>query len=312
MPLRFSIVIPTLNRRDMLREALASVRAQQWQDTEVIVVDGGSTDGTVDELRVRTDLRLVAGPDRGVYDAFNKGIACAGGDVVGILNSDDTYEPGTFAAVAAAFTPRTQAVCGTSLVVADGKVVTKFDDEAAKSLASPRTTLIGSCAPNARFFRREAMTRIGPFSLDYKFVSDRDWLTRWYEAGLPTATIPNVVYRYRQHPGSLTFDADRRRELAIREELIRLARRWRQDAAASPQTRRMARLLEGRCVAMLAATALGEGRIVEFWRWLFESEGRSSVAPLVSVIRGGFDWAGQAVQRPSPPVPDAKSKMSPT
>jgi glycosyltransferase involved in cell wall biosynthesis len=296
MALRFSIVIPTLDRRQMLREALASVRAQELCDTEVIVVDGGSTDGTIEEIRKQPDIRLVAGPDRGVYDAFNKGIACASGDIVGILNSDDWYEPGAFAAVAGAFTPQMQSVCGTSLVVADGRVLTAFDDETAKSLSSPRITLIGSCSPNARFFRREAMMRVGPFSLDYKFVSDRDWLTRWYETGLSTATIPNVVYRYRQHPDSLTFDAGRRSEYSIREELVRLARRWRHDAGASSETRRMARLLEGRCVAVLAASALRNGQIAEVRRWLFESDGRRSIAPLISVIRGGIDWTGQALK----------------
>ena len=297
MALRFSIVVPTLDRRQMLLAALASVRAQGWGDTEVIVVDGGSTDGTIEELQAQSDVRLITGPDRGVYDAFNKGISCAGGDVVGILNSDDCYEPGAFAAVAAAFTAQAQAVCGTALVVTDERVVLAFDDEAAKSLASPRATLIGSCAPNARFFRREAMVRIGPFSMAYRYVSDRDWLTRWYEAGLATATIPNVVYRYRQHAASLTFDADRRRELAIREELVRLARRWRNDAGASAETRRMAALLEGRCVATLAAAALRRGRVTECGHWLFESDGRSSLEPLMTVCRGGIDWAAQRMPR---------------
>jgi glycosyltransferase involved in cell wall biosynthesis len=311
MALRFSIVIPTLDRREMLGEALASVRAQQSPDTEVIVVDGGSTDGTIEELRRQPDIRLVAGPDRGVYDAFNKGIACATGDIVGILNSDDCYEPGTFAAVAGAFGPRIQAVCGTSLIVADGHVTGTLDDEAAKSLASPRITLIGSCTPNARFFRRESMMRVGPFSLDYRFVSDRDWLTRWYEAGLSTATIPNVVYRYRQHAGSMTFDADRRHEWPIREELLRLARRWRNDVGASAETRRIAGFLEGRCVAMLAASALRNGQIVEFGRWLFERDGRRSITPLISVIRGGVDWAGQTLRSPKSYAPSGKTKITP-
>jgi len=93
MVLRFSIVVPTLNRRDMLLRALESVRAQAWPDIEIIVVDGGSTDGTIEALATQSDLRLIKGPDRGVYDAFNKGIAQASGDIVGILNSDDLYEP---------------------------------------------------------------------------------------------------------------------------------------------------------------------------------------------------------------------------
>jgi glycosyltransferase involved in cell wall biosynthesis len=289
MALRFSVVIPTLNRREMLRTALASVRAQRWTDTQVIVVDGGSNDGTLDELADWHDIQVISGPDAGVYDAFNKGIALADGDVVGILNSDDCYEPGAFAVVANALTDRAHAVCGTALVVSGDDVVTRFDCEDDKRLASPRTTLIGSCATNARFFRREAMARIGPFSLDYKYVSDRDWLTRWYEAGFVTIAIPFVVYRYGQHPGSLTMDADRRRELVIREEMVRLARRWRNNATASSETRDMAVLLEGRCIGYLVLAALRQLRFDDARRWLFGVE-RPSADPIISIIRAVPDW----------------------
>jgi len=190
MTLRFSIIVPTLDRREMLQAALASIRAQAWPDSEIIVVDGGSTDGTVEAMGREPDICFIAGPDRGVYDAFNRGIERATGDVVGVLNSDDCYEPGAFSAAAAAFAavPGAQAVCGTALLVMHDQIIAVFDKEADKSLASPRTTLVASCAPNARFFRRAAMARIGTFSLDYKYVSDRDWLTRWYEAGLATTT----------------------------------------------------------------------------------------------------------------------------
>jgi glycosyltransferase involved in cell wall biosynthesis len=295
MGLCFSIVIPTLDRHEMLLTALASIRTQRWPDTEIIVVDGGSADGTIEDLSTQRDIHLIAGPDRGIYDAFNKGIARAAGDVVCILNSDDCYEPGTFSAVAAAFAahPEAQAVCGTALVVADGRIMTTLDRDHEKALLSPRTALIGSCSPNARFFRRAAMDRVGPFSLDYRYVSDRDWLTRWYEAKLPTATIPNVVYRYQQHPGSLTFDLDRRHELAIREEMLRLARRWRADPAASAETKQISTLLEGRCIATLSIAALRDRRIADAIRWVLDDHGHYSLGPIASVVRSGTDWLRQ-------------------
>jgi glycosyltransferase involved in cell wall biosynthesis len=297
MTLRFSIIVPTLDRREMLLTALASIRAQAWPDTEIIVVDGGSSDGTLEAMAREPDISLIAGPDRGVYDAFNRGIARAAGEVVGILNSDDCYEPGAFSAVAAAFAadPGAQSVCGTALMVAHDRIMAVFDKEADKSLASPRTTLIASCAPNARFFRRTAMARIGSFSLDYKYVSDRDWLTRWYEAGLVTATIPDVVYRYRQHPGSMTFDADRKREMAIRAELLVLARRWTRDASASRETRTMARALEGRCVFALFRTALRRGRFTDAVRLMTTNDGRLTLSVLGSLAIGGGDWASRLI-----------------
>jgi glycosyltransferase involved in cell wall biosynthesis len=87
VPLRFSIVVPTFNRRAMLAEALASVRTQNWPDVETIIVDGGSTDGTIEDCAKLQDARLIGGPDRGVYDGLNKGMAAATGDIVGLLNS---------------------------------------------------------------------------------------------------------------------------------------------------------------------------------------------------------------------------------
>ena len=87
----------------MLVEALASVARQDWPEIEHIVVDGGSTDGTLELVANRPELRLIDGPDQGVYDALNKGIAAATGDVICFLNSDDALEPGALAAAAAAF-----------------------------------------------------------------------------------------------------------------------------------------------------------------------------------------------------------------
>jgi glycosyltransferase involved in cell wall biosynthesis len=299
MTLRFSIVMPTLDRRAMLLAALASVRAQNWPTVEIIVVDGGSTDGTLEELAKCPDICVLKGPDKGVYDAFNKGIARATGDVIGILNSDDVYEPGTFAAVAEAFAtnPDVQSVCGAALLVEDDRILEVFDDEADKVLSSARTSLIGNCITNARFFRRAAMAEIGPFRLDYRYVADRDWLTRWHERGSPIAALARPVYRYRQHSGSLTFRSGRN-EYAIRQELLRLARCWRDDPSASADTRTIARRLEGRCLATLAGMDLRALRFGDAARRLFLEKDRWSLAPAVAVLHGAVDWVAQRRRRP--------------
>ena len=92
--MRISIVTPTYNRAHLLEAALLSVLAQGWSDTEHIVVDGMSSDGTVELLARYPHLRVIREPDSGLYEALNKGIRAATGEVIGHLNSDDEYLPG--------------------------------------------------------------------------------------------------------------------------------------------------------------------------------------------------------------------------
>jgi glycosyltransferase involved in cell wall biosynthesis len=274
----------------MLRQALESIAAQDCADVETIVVDGGSTDGSLEDLARLSDIRVLTGPDQGVFDAFNKGLAAARGDIVGILNSDDLYAPGAFAAVRNAFAqhPTADAICGTAELTRDSRTIQIFDDPRDKRL-TPRTIMIGSCIPNARFFRRSAMARIGSFSTDYRYVADRDWLARWYEAGLKTIPLPNLVYTYRMHAGSLTFDESRSHESSIRHELLRLARHWTHATSASADMRRAARLLEGRCLGWLAISALRNGQLGSLARYLFKDADRWSFAPAVAIIGSAID-----------------------
>jgi glycosyltransferase involved in cell wall biosynthesis len=91
-----SVVTPVLNRADTIAGCLASVAAQTHPKVEHIVMDGGSTDETLDVVEAfpaRHDLHWVSGPDRGMYDAINNGLKIASGDVFAYLNSDDMWFP---------------------------------------------------------------------------------------------------------------------------------------------------------------------------------------------------------------------------
>jgi glycosyltransferase involved in cell wall biosynthesis len=88
-----SVITVTYNNLSTLKETIASVQRQSYPHVEHIVVDGNSTDGTAEYLRSLGDsLRFISGPDEGLYDAMNKGIAMATGDFVGFLNADDFFE----------------------------------------------------------------------------------------------------------------------------------------------------------------------------------------------------------------------------
>lgn len=96
MSMKISIITATYNSERTLRDTLDSILAQTYQDIESIIVDGASKDGTMDivreyEPRFQGRMRWISEPDKGIYDAMNKGIQMASGDVVGILNSDDFY-----------------------------------------------------------------------------------------------------------------------------------------------------------------------------------------------------------------------------
>lgn len=281
-----------MNRRALLAEAVESVRAQHWPEVEHLVVDGGSSDGTIEWVERQPDLVLVRGPDRGVYDAMNKGIAQARGDVVGLLNSDDLYRPGAFASAADAFAgqPLAAAVCGRALLVEDGAMAKRLTEPIAGDDAL-RAAFLGACLPNARFFRREALARLGGFRLDWPLVADRDLVVRLLKSGAACAPVDADFYAYRCHAGSLTFQRDRCQALGLRRDLLSLARHWVRHPEAGGAARRFARILEGRSRIGLVrdgGRALGLAGLLAV---LARSDGRLSLSPAISMVRALVDFA---------------------
>ncbi len=279
--------------------ALDSVQRQAWPDVEHIVVDGGSTDGTVELVVNRPELGFIPGPDNGIYDALNKGLAAVSGDVVGFLNSDDYYEAGAFAAVAQAFSaaPDCDAVCGSARLVCDGGTVAVYDYEEDKRLTSARTALLGASIINARFFRKAALEKIGPFSTAYRIVSDRDFLTRAITLGLRTKPIQLLVYTYRRHHASLSFSGNTAQLPAIWHELLPLARSWSEAKNASPETKRIARSLEGRCLGRLVQTELRAGRLKSAWQLISQGD-RRLLGNLAAVGHGLIDATAARIAVP--------------
>src|SRR5438105_2694229 len=100
---KISIVTPSFNSSHTLRTTLESVATQNYPLVEHLIIDGGSTDGTLDILRSYPHLLWVSEKDQGHYHAMDKGTRMASGEVVAILNADDCYRPGVLAEVARAF-----------------------------------------------------------------------------------------------------------------------------------------------------------------------------------------------------------------
>jgi len=197
--MRFSIITVTYNSRAFLVETIQSVISQDFDDFEYIVVDGGSTDGTLDIIRSFADVdsRIcwISEPDEGISDAFNKGIRMATGDIIGILNSDDTYTAGTLAAVAAAFDADT--ACD---VVHGDMLRFQGDTPLFRLKPAPVDERVWHDMPvnhPATFVRHRAYDQVGLFDTRLKVAMDYDLVLRLYRAGCPFCYIERVLANMR-------------------------------------------------------------------------------------------------------------------
>jgi glycosyltransferase involved in cell wall biosynthesis len=205
-----SIITPCLNRADFIGEAVESVLAQHYPKFEHIVMDAGSTDGTLDALRAYPHLRVVSEPDRGMYDGINKGLRLARGEIIGLLNTDDLYAEGCFDAVTAAFdqNPEALAVVGgitTFTEGPDGHVTLETVPTIEPDELWVRLTR-GHPVTNAWFFRPVVFEHFGYFDDRYKYSSDRYFLIRAaLDGDVRPVPIHRTLYHYRKHSGSATI-----------------------------------------------------------------------------------------------------------
>lgn len=218
---RISIVTPTFNSLATLRETIESVLAQDYKDWEHIVIDGGSTDGTVDLLRSYPHLKWISEKDEGHYHAMNKGIGRSSGEIIGILNADDCYRPGALTKVAAAFEKQLQwdALFG-DVIYVDGESREIFRREEAKyDYDVLRFGSVCYVIHPALFVRKSVHDRIGLYRYD-KFLNacDVDLILRLGEHQCRVGHIQSALVNYRLHEHGQS--ADRRvRENTQRESL---------------------------------------------------------------------------------------------
>src|SRR5438093_1424700 len=201
-----SIVTPVLNGARFLPQALDSVRRQAYPRLEHIVVDGGSTDGTLEILGRAPGVVWTTGPDQGMYDAINRGFRRAGGDVIGYLNADDRYAaPDGLSSLAGYLLehPEVDVVYGDFEYIDDeGRVV----ERARAREFDPR--LLGHYSyvpPHATLVRRRVVTEEGHW-LDptLRFPGDWDWFLGMAQAGKRFAHVDRGVSQLRRHPRSLS------------------------------------------------------------------------------------------------------------
>ena len=200
--LKISVITAVFNNRKTISNSIDSALSQAGVNVELIVIDGGSSDGTLDLLHGYTDRLavLVSEPDNGIYDALNKGIRQATGEVVGFLHSDDIFESSTvLAKVAAAFRdPAIDAVYGDLVYVRHddvSQVIRYWKSGPYDDAALSR----GWMPPHPTFYvRRSVYGRLGGFDTRYRIAADYDTVLRFLAVGkIRAAYIPEVLVRMR-------------------------------------------------------------------------------------------------------------------
>jgi glycosyltransferase involved in cell wall biosynthesis len=208
--MRVTILTPSFNQALFLRPAIYSVLEQQGDfELNLIVIDGGSTDGTVDLLQSSQDTRLnwTTGPDRGQADAINRGLQAADGDIIGWLNSDDLYLPGALATVARAFAnPQTQWLAGRCQIINEtGNVIRSaiaaYKDRRLARYSYRKLLRENFIAQPAVFWRRSLSQQVGPLDESLHYTMDYDLWLRLGRIADPLI-VDQVLAQFRLHSAS--------------------------------------------------------------------------------------------------------------
>ncbi|MFT6908432.1 MAG: glycosyltransferase involved in cell wall biosynthesis [Oleiphilaceae bacterium] len=181
--MKISVITVCFNSEKTIEDTIKSVQSQTYPDIEYVVIDGGSRDRTNEIIERYSDIVSihVSEADEGLYDAMNKGIQKATGDVIGILNSDDFYEnPSVITEVISQFIskPESSLVFGDVVFVEPSnieKIVRYYDSRKFKAWK----LRFGWMPPHtASFIKRSAYKQVGNYSLDYRIAADYELFVR--------------------------------------------------------------------------------------------------------------------------------------
>lgn len=210
--MKITVITVCLNSADTIVKSIKSVIEQKYHELEYIVIDGGSTDGTLDILNQYGDHihMWISEPDNGIFDAMNKGIELATGDVIAFLNSDDWYEENALQLVESAFM---SGDC--DCVCCDNYVLNKNGDTVYysgtnKSLDDLNYRMI--YFHSAIFCKKEFFRKKGNFDLKYKIAADYDWFLWAVDQGARLCNISQPVFTFRYGGISSVNETDCARE----------------------------------------------------------------------------------------------------
>ncbi|XOV91161.1 MAG: glycosyltransferase family 2 protein [Bacteroidota bacterium] len=206
---KISIVTPSFNQASYLEQTILSVLDQNYANLEYIIIDGGSTDGSVDIIRKYEDQLVfwASEKDNGQTHAINKGFQKATGDIITWLNSDDYYEPGIFEKVAKSFneTKADFLVGAVNLVDEKGDLIEQKNGYWPEKSERMYDRTIYLAQP-ASFFKRDLLDRVGYLDESLNYTMDFDFWVRLRLAECEFKTIDEVLTNFRQHDQSKTSE----------------------------------------------------------------------------------------------------------
>ena len=209
-----SVITPSYNSAEFIEDAILSVTRQSNVAVEHIVIDGGSTDGTLEILKRQKHVNWSSERDRGQSDAINKGFLGASGDLVGWLNADDYYLPGGLEAIAraAAEHPEADVIYGDCVFVdREGKIVrSKVEHEFDRSVLM----YFGCYIPStSTFFRRRVIDSGQLLDCEYRVCMDFEYFARLAHEGFAFHYVPRIIAAFRWHGSNVSLkQLDRRAE----------------------------------------------------------------------------------------------------
>lgn len=196
--MKISIITITYNSAKTVQRALESVQSQTYKDIEHVIVDGASTDGTKELIesyaKQHGNVRWISEKDKGIYNAINKGIALATGDVIGFLHSDDVlYSADSIEQIAAAFAdPKIDVAYGDLQYCSGEKVIRRWRSNP----FSPSSLKFGWMPPHPTVYvRREVYEQVGEYDEWFHISADYDMMLRIFKSGYQSQYIPEVLVR---------------------------------------------------------------------------------------------------------------------
>ena len=196
----FSIVTVCFNSEKTIITTIESVLKQKYKNYEYIIVDGASKDGTMDivksyEIKFEGRLRYISEPDKGIYDAFNKGIRISKGKYVWIVNSDDYIEPNVLEELSfltSQYKFENAPIISAGMNFCNGKSVTTVFGSAEKAAIAYKKDVV--CSPHpSTLVPLHIYNEIGVYDDRFKISGDKEWLHRAYKMKVPFIFVDTVV-----------------------------------------------------------------------------------------------------------------------